>query len=69
MPEVVTLPFLGTLTTTEVHAFVIGLTFATFVAATRARPMVRTEPWYFLGGLFVGALVGLGIASGMGWVG
>lgn len=66
--DIVTLPYIGTLTSAEVHAFVIGLVVTFFLVATRARPMIRTEPWYFLGGIFLGALLGGALAMAAGWV-
>jgi uncharacterized membrane protein YdcZ (DUF606 family) len=56
--EIITLPVIGTLTATEVHAFVVVFIPTLLLFLTRARYMVRSEPWYALGGLFAAVVIG-----------
>jgi hypothetical protein len=56
--DIITLPVIGTLTSTEVHAFAVVFVPALLLFLTRARSMVRQEPWYALGGLFAAVALG-----------
>lgn len=51
-------PIIGTLTSTEVHAFVVAFVPVLLLYLTRARAMVIAEPWYALGGLLAAVVVG-----------
>lgn len=67
-PVIAELPAVGTLTAPEVHAAGIGAIVCLFLAGTRARHPLRTEPWYALGGALVGTLAGGAFAKAAGWV-
>lgn len=60
--DIITLPVIGTLTSTEVHSGVIGFVMFFYIGVSRAKSQLRREPWYFLGlslvGLVAGVLVG-----------
>lgn len=66
--EIATIPYLGTLTSTEVHAFAIGFIPVFLLSFTRARAMVRSEVWYCLAGILAAVVLAEAVLTAHAWL-